>query len=481
MVAVMISVSNAAHDYNVTKGVRYLGGWPHLTVPSLEKSFLSGPGSFLDAESPVVKDTLWVTSYSLIFGFLGGGVVIAGLLFVPIQLLCKVFSKNVPAYSWMDRMLTRVMLLVNIVFIMIFTIIGLWSTSAFYFNIEDPINELHDQVWVLRQKYEAYYTQVDLLAKNNPPYDILPAEPINHMYTLLVNRTGNMVEALDFTNAWVIRGAFGGFIPYTVPLWSVIFSFIYVLKGRRLMYTVALLLTLLSLFCMMGVAIPNSAWAILASYQCSSGIHSNMVRYLDYYNPGTCVPDVVRAYIWLDPITRSDCSPEPFASTQSKLDYVNSQSPSGSASFYLADAMKAWSVMRDTARTNALYDRVLAKGCGSTANRGATLFLSTILLWFYLLLHVYVLLFSTWRLKPNKEDSYNQFTNEEAARSEVSEQELNTFKSNIRSRIKRDQFELDNSNVLWTMIGWGFLHILVFLLLAIGFGVGSQKVTVSDP
>lgn len=427
----------------------------------------------------MVKDTLWVLSYSLIFGLLGGAVVLTGLIFVPVQLLCKVFSKNVPEYSWMDRMLTRAMLLVNIVFVFIFTVIGLWATSAFYFNIEDPINELHDQTWVLRQKYEAYYLNAELLYKNSPSYDIRPAEPINQMHELLVNRTGNMVEALDFANKWAIRGAFGGFIPFLIPLFAVVFSFVYVLKGRRLMYTVALLVTLLSLFCMMGVAIPNSAWAVLTSYECASGVHDNMVRYLNYYNPGTCIPEVVSAYVWLDPIQRPDCLPNPFVATQAKLDAVSAQSPSGSASFYLVDAIKAWNVMKDTQRTNVLYNRVLKDGCGATVNRGATLFLATLLLWVYLLLHVYVLLFSTMRLKQAKPDSYNKFMDEDAQQ-QVAEQELSAFKSNIRERVRRDQYEIDNSNVLWTLIGWGLIQILFFILMAIAFGVGSQTVPVTN-
>lgn len=436
-------------------------------------------GSFLDSNSPVVKDTLWVMSYSVVFGLLGGGVVLAGLLFVPLQLLCKVFSKNVPEYSWMDRALTRSMLLLNLVFILPLTIVGLWSTSAFYFNIVGPVNELHDQAWVLKQKYEVYYANAELLKANTPSYDIYPTEPINQMQYLLSNGTGNLDKVVSFAQKWAIRGAFGGFVPYAVPLIAVVFSFVYILKGRRLMYTVALLITLLSLFCMMGVAIPNSAWAVLVSSQCTAGIHSNMVRYLEYYNPGTCVPDVVRSYVWNDPFTRSACLPNPWTSTQAKIDAASAQAPTGSAAYYLATAKAAWSVMSDIERTNVLYNRVLDKGCGATANRGATLFLVTLLLWVYLLLHVYIMLFSTMRLK-----KFNNGTGSESYKhmpeEAPTEQQLDTFKSNIRERLRRDQFELDNSNVLWTLIGWGIIQTLTLLLIGIAFGVGAQKILVAD-
>lgn len=49
----LISRSNLNSPLNhivVTKGVRYLGGWSHITIPSLEKSFLNGAyvnGSFV--------------------------------------------------------------------------------------------------------------------------------------------------------------------------------------------------------------------------------------------------------------------------------------------------------------------------------------------------------------------------------------------------------------------------------------------------
>ena len=448
-------------------------------VPNVPCVMYECSGSFLDPNSPVVKDTLWAMSYSVVFGLLGGGVVIAGLLFVPLQLLCKVFSKNVPEYSWMDRALTRAMLFFNLVFILSLTIVGLWSTSAFYFNIVGPVSELHDQAWVLKQKYEVYYENAALLKANTPSYDIYPAEPINQMEYLLSNGTGNLEEVVTFAQKWAIRGAFGGFVPYAMPLIAVIFSFVYILKGRRLMYTVALIITLISLFCMMGVAIPNSAWAVLVSSQCTAGIHSNMVRYLEFYNPGTCVPEVVRSYVWNDPITRSACLPDPWNSTQAKIDAASATAPKGNAAFYLTKAKAAWAVMSDIERTNELYNTVLDKGCGATANRGATLFLVTLFLWVYLLLHVYILLFSTMRLKKFSTGTGSE-NYKHMAEEAPTEQQLDTFKSNIRERIRRDQFDLDNSNVLWTLIGWGIIQMLALLFLSIGFGVGAQKILIAD-
>jgi hypothetical protein len=241
------------------------------------------------------------------------------------------------------------------------------------------------------------------------------------------------------------------------------------------MYTVALLTTLLSLFCMMGVVIPNTAWAVLVSYECTSGLHGTMSRYLDYYNPDSCIPDVIKSYVWNDNITRADCLPDPWAATQDKINSVHSTNPAPPASAYLYSAEQAWVVMRDTARTNVLYNRVVDQYCGQTANRGATLFLCTILLWVYLLLNVYILLFSTMRLKPQKLEDYKEFSDESP-----NEQQLDTFRSNIRERVARDRHDMDNSNVLWTLVGWTICHALTFLLMAIAFGVGSQQVTVSD-
>ena len=436
---------------------------------------MNGAGSFLDANSPLVTDSLWVMSYSVIFGCLGAAVVLAAFFFIPLQLLCKVFSKNVPEYSWIDRFITRAMLIVNVLFVFIFTIVGIWATSAFYFNVDYPISNVHDQTFVLKQKYESYYTAATSLKSTTPPYDIMPAEPINEFHTMLSNGTTKLVDALDFMDTWVIRGAFGGMIPYTIPFVACIFTLIWVIRGRRLMYTVALLTTLLSLLCMMGVVIPNTAWAVLVSYECTSGLHATMGRYLDYYNPNNCVPDVIKSYIWMDNITRSACTPEPFAATQAKIDAARASNPVAPASAYLYAAEQAWSVMRDTGRTNVLYQRVVDQYCGATANRGATLFLCTILLWVYLLLNVYVLLFSTMRLKPQKHEEFHEFTNEEP-----NAQQLDTFRSNIRERVARDKFELDNSNVYWTLIGWGIIQALTFLLMGIAFGVGSQRVTIND-
>lgn len=437
-------------------------------------------GKFLDPDSPVVNDTLWVMSYSVIFGVLLAAMFVAGLIFVPLQLMCKVFSKNVPEYSWTDRLLTRGMLALNLVFIFPLTIVGIWATAEFYFHVSAPINELHDQVFVLKQKYATYYKNADSLLAENPPYDIMPADPVNQMSVLLANRTAKMTDALDFGQTWVIRGAFGGMVPYLVPFFAVTFSIMYIIRGRRLMYTVALLVSLLSLICMMGVAIPNSAWAVLVSSQCASSVHGNMMRYLKYNNPGTCVPDVVGAYVWKDNFSRSECLTaglDPFTATQVKIDSVVEQRPSGNAAFYLNDAIAAWTVMANTNRTNALYRRVLDEGCYDTANRGAALFLTTLLLSCYLLLHVYILLFSTMRLKqvPNRSEKFEKFDNEKP-----NDQDVSQFRSNIRERVRRDQFELDNSNVYWTLIGWGIIQALLFLLLAIAFGVGSQKVTVVD-
>lgn len=435
----------------------------------------------MDAGSPVVTDMLWVMSYSVIFGLLLAGVFIAGLLFVPLQLMCKVFSKNVPEYSWMDRFLTRSMLSINLLFIFPLTIVGIWATAEFYFSVAEPINELHDQALVLKQKYAAYYANAQLLMNNIPSYDIMPTTPIDQMDTLLVNRTTNLVDALDFGNTWVVRGAFGGMIPYLIPFVAVAFSLMWIIRGRRLMYTVALLVTLLSLICMMGVAIPNSAWAVLVSSQCTAGIHNNMVRYLNYYNPDSCVPDIVRDYVWKDNITRAACLDSegrtPWAATKAKIDAVVAQSPTGNAAYYLSNAVSSWSVISDTTRTNALYHRVLDNGCYDTANRGAALFLTTLLLSSYLLLHVYVMMFSTYRLKPtvNKAENFQKFDNE-APR----EDDGSAVRSNIRDRIRRDQHEVDNSNVIWTTVGVGVMHALIFLLMAIAFGVGSQKVTMND-
>lgn len=375
-------------------------------------------GSFLDAGSPVVTDMLWVMTYSVIFGILLAGVFIAGLFFVPLQLMCKVFSKNVPEYSWMDRFLTRSMLSLNLLFIFPLTIVGIWATSQFYFSLAEPINELHDQAIVLKLKYATYYTNAKLLLAESSNYDIMPVAALDEMDNLLVNRTTNLVDALDFGNTWVIRGAFGGMIPYLIPFFAVVFSLLWIIRGRRLMYTVALLVTLLSLICMMGVAIPNTAWAVLVSSQCTAGIHNNMVRYLEYYNPDSCVPDVVRDYVWKDNITRAACldsqGRNPWAATQAKIDDVAARGLTGNAAYYFNNANGAWAVMSDTNRTNALYKRVLTDGCYDTANRGAALFLTTLLLSAYLLLHTYVMMFSTYRLKPtiNKAESFQKFDNE---------------------------------------------------------------------
>lgn len=437
----------------------------------------------MDADSPVVSDTLWVMSYSVVFGVLLACVFVAGLLFVPLQLLCKVFSKNVPEYSWTDRFLTRSMLSINLLFIFPLTIVGIWATSQFYFTLDEPINELHDQTLVLKQQFAVYYNNSRSLLAENPNYDIMPVDAVNQMNDLLANRTAKLVEALNFGDTWVIRGAFGGMVPYLVPFFAVIFSLMYIIRGRRLMYTVALLVTLLSLICMMGVAIPNSAWAVLVSSQCTSGIHNNMARYLDYYNPmPSCIPSMVRAYVWKDEITAASCldseGRDPWAATRAKIDAVSAQNPTGNADFYLKNAKAAFDVMSDTNRTNILYHRVLNNGCYDTANRGAALFLCTLLLSGYLLLHVYVIMFSTWRLKHtvNKAESFSKFDNEVPP----TEDDGSQFRSNIRERVRRDMNEVDNSNVMWTTIGWGIIQIILFLLLAIAFGVGSQKVTVSD-
>lgn len=422
---------------------------------------------------------MWVLSYSVIFGVLGGAIFCTALIFVPVQLLCKVFAKKAEEYSWMDRAFTRVMLSWNVILIFPLTVVGLWATSAFYFNVDYPVTQIHDQFWVLRQKYTLYYQNAYLLLENNPPYDIMPAAPIGQLNLVLQNDTSPLTDALTFMDTWVVRGAFGGLIPYTMPLLAVVFSMAYIVQGRWLMYTVALITTLLSLVCLMGVAIPNSAWAVLVSSQCTSGVHTNLMRYLDYYNPTNCVPDMVEAYVWMDQVNRTGCLPEPFSYTQAKLDSVSQSGPSGNAQLYLAAAKSAWTVMADTARTNVLYDRALEKTCGATANRGATLFLATLLLQAYLLIHTYTILFSTWRLKPPKIEAYNKFHDEIGDTKTVDGE----IRSNIRERIQKERHfqEIDNSVVLWNSLGFWITHAIVFLLMCIGFGVGAQKVIVVDP
>lgn len=437
----------------------------------------------MDPKSPILTDSLWVLSYSVIFGVLGALAFITGVIFVPMQLLCKVFSKNVEEYSWIDRFITRVMLTVDVILIFPLTVVGLWATSAFYFNVDDPITNIHDQTWVLKQKYDLYYTNAEILLQNTPPYDIMPAEPINEFHQMISNGTTSLSEALDFMDTWVIRGAFGGLIPYTAPLLAVVFTMVYVVRGRRLMYVVALLTTLLSLICLMGVAIPNSAWAVLVSFHCTSGVHTNAVRYLQYYNPNSCVPDVVESYVWMDPINRTACMPEPWSYTQNKIDSVQASGPTGPAALYFAAAKQAWSVISDLNRTNIIYNRVLDETCDATANRGATLFLSTLLLQVYLLLHMYVILFSTMRLKPPKLEEYNKFHDEVAAATAPESQEMGTVRSNIRERLEQQRHVqgIDNSNVFWTLLGYLIVHGIMILLLSLGYGIGAEKVTIVDP